>query len=125
MNDAESSPAPTHPALVLVVLGLTLIATSFASFSFLAKRAWTLADSEAFARVTRDLHTATVVPPRSVLNAEDADLYRKKLESEYERLSSKLAAAQSEPLRWSRWLLWTGAAITALGVVVHISWRSE
>jgi hypothetical protein len=99
-----------------------LIVTSFASFSFLAKRAWTVEDSQAFSQVTRDLHASTMDSPRS---PGDSDLYRAKLEREFERLSSKLAEAQDEPRRWSRWLLCTGAAVTAAGAVIHLARRTE
>jgi hypothetical protein len=122
MSDDERSTNFDHLALVLVVLGSLLIATSFASFSFLAKRVWTSKDSEAFAQVTRDLHSATLTPPRSSV---DSQLYWQKLQGEYDRLNSKLAAAQNEPRRWSRWLLGTGIAMTAAGALVQLSQRNK
>ena len=112
MTDVERTPALAHLALILVALGLVLIATSFAPFSFLSKRAWTIADSEAFGQVTRELHDSTMTLSR---DSVAADRHRAQLEREYERLSTKLAVAQNEPRRWSRWLLWTGACIDSGG----------
>ena len=122
MVEAERTPAFAHLALFLVALGLVLIATSFAPFSFLSKRAWTIADSEAFGQVTRGLHDSTMTLSR---DSAAADRHRAQLEREYERLSTKLAVAQNKPSRWSRWLLWTGAAMTTAGALIHLMRRSE
>ena len=122
MTDVERTPSTAYLALILVALGLVLITCSFASFSFLSRRAWTIADSEAFGQVTRGLHDSTMTLSR---DSVAADRHRAQLEREYERLSTKLAVAQNEPRRWSRWLLWTGGALTATGALIHQARRRE
>lgn len=121
MTQAKRSPTRAHVPLVLVVLGLLLIAASFASFSALSKREWTIADSEAFSQVTREMHAETMAPRG---DSTAANRYQEQLAREYERLSTKLAAAQAAPRRWSRLFLWTGAGLATAGALIHLSRRS-
>ena len=122
MTEAERRTAGNILPLVLLTCGVVLIVTSFMPLTSLAKRVWTISDSEALGQVTRELHDATLESPRqSARTAEELARYQDNLEREFERLNSKLEHAQQAPQRWSRILLWTGAGLTALGALAHLA----
>ena len=122
MTEAERKTAGNMLPLVLLTCGVVLIAMSFMPLSSLAKRDWTIADSEAFGQVTRELHDATLESPRQSARTEvELARYQENLEREFERLNSKLEHAQQAPQRWSRILVWTGAGFTAIGAVAHLA----
>ena len=122
MTEAERRTAGNLFPQVLLTCGVALIVVSFMSLSSLAKREWSIADSEALGQVTRELHDATLGSPKqSARSADELARYQTNLEREFERLNSKLEHAQHAPERWSRILLWTGAGLTTLGVLAHLA----
>jgi hypothetical protein len=112
--------------LILLAIGVILIAASFLPLASLSRRQWTIEDSRQFSRVTRELHDATLEARGSTSRSfEEAASYETNLQKEFERLNSKLEYAQQEPQRWSRILLWSGAALAGMGVVMHLAQRKE
>ncbi|MDZ4659692.1 MAG: hypothetical protein SH868_19130 [Bythopirellula sp.] len=110
---------------LLLALGVVLVLASFLPLSALSKRQWTIADSEAFSQVTRELHDSTTQLPRqSGRTADELAGYQENLKQEFEKLKSKLEHAQQEPQRWSRILLWTGTALVGVGGLIHIAKQS-
>jgi hypothetical protein len=112
--------------LVFLALGVMLIAASFLPLTSLSNLQWTIEDSRRFSRVTRELHDATIEARGSAVRSPtEAAAYESNLQEEFERLNRKLEYAQQEPQRWSRILLWSGAALAAVGLVVHLAQRKE
>jgi hypothetical protein len=113
-------------SLILLTLGVLLIASSYLPLRSLTTSQWTIEDSQRFSRVTRELHDATIeARGPSMRNPVEIEKYETNLKKEFERLSSKLEHAQQEPQRWSRILLWSGAALAGVGVVMHLAQRKE
>ncbi len=122
MTKTERRTSGNHLSTVLLTCGVALIVVSFIPLPSLAKREWTIADSEAFGQVTRELHDATLESPRqSARTEEELAHYQENLEREFERFNSKLEHAQHAPQRWSRILLWSGAGLTAIGTLAHLA----
>jgi hypothetical protein len=122
MTEAESRTIGNLGSLVILMCGVALIAISFMPLSSLAKREWTIADSEALGQVTRELHDATQESSKqSARTAEELARYQANLEREFERLSGKLEHAKQAPERWSYILLWSGAGLTAIGALAYLA----
>ncbi len=125
MTDEKRSLAFENPSLILLILGAGLIVVSFLPLGSLSTRAWTMEDSEAYGEVTRQLHESTYqTPSEAGRTAAEMERYRANLQQEFAKLKSKLEHAQQEPQRWSRILLWTGAALVGVGGFLHLAKQS-
>lgn len=114
---SESPRAGWGFSAVLISLGILLIAASFVPLPWLSRNAWSHEDSKAMGFVSQELHH-----PRSEFSTKaERDEYHAKMKVQFDRLKSKLEYAKQEPHRWSRKLLWFGAALAAMGLVVHLS----
>lgn len=106
---------------VLIGLGVLLIVASLVPLPWLSRSAWSQEDSKAMSFVSQEMHH-----PRSVFSTKaERDEYHAKMKEQFDRLKTKLEYAQEEPQRWSRILLWSGAALAAVGLLVHLSQRKE
>jgi hypothetical protein len=107
--------------MVLIALGVLLIAASFLPLASLVQNSWTRADSQAFGRISQEMHH----PSQGNLNDEQLTAHRHELQREFDALQAKLERAQQEPERCRRILLWTGACLTATGAMVHLARQRE
>lgn len=106
---------------VLMVMGIVLIAASFLPFSSLTESRWTREDSQAFGHVSQEIHH----PSRTDMSDAELAAHRRALQKEFESLQAKLERAMEEPRRWKNILLWSGAALAAVGGLVRIAHRDE
>jgi hypothetical protein len=103
----------------IIMLGICLLVCGIFWPNMADRRSgWSNADSQKFAHVSATLHAAAHLG-----NASNEEM--KELQSEFDRLKIKLEHAQNEPQRWSRILLWSGAALAGVGVVMHLAQRKE
>lgn len=106
---------------ILIGLGVLLIVASFMPLPWLSRSAWSQEDSKTLSFVSQEMHH-----PRSVFSTQaERDAHHAKMKEQFDRLKTKLEHAQDEPQRWSRILLWSGAALAAGGLLVHLSQRKE
>jgi hypothetical protein len=105
----------------LISLGVLLIVASLVPLPWLSRNAWSQEDSKAMSFVSQEMHH-----PRSVFSTKaERDEHHAKMKEQFDRLKTKLEFAQQEPQRWSRIMLWSGAALAGVGVVVHLAQRKE
>ena len=122
MADAERRLPFENPSLILLILGVSLITVSFLPLGSLSESAWRMEDSQAYGKVTRELHESTYqTPSEAGRSPEEMERYRENLTQEFEKLKSKLEHAQQEPQRWGRILLWTGTALASVGGFMHFA----
>lgn len=108
--------------MILLSLGAALIIVSFLPLSSLSNRAWTWEDSQFYGKVSSELHKSAFQTAEEAGRTErEMERYRANLQQEFEKLKTKLEHAQQEPERWSRILLWSGAALAGLGGLLHIA----
>lgn len=106
---------------VLIGLGVLLIVASLMPMPWLSRNAWSQEDSKAMSFVSQEMHH-----PRSRFSTKaERDEYHVKMKEQFDRLKTKLEHAQDEPQRWSQILLWSGAALAVVGVVMHLAHRKE
>jgi hypothetical protein len=117
----DASKADWNYSAVLIGLGVLLIVASLVPLPWLSRTAWSQEDSKALSHVSQEMHH-----PRSVFSTKaERDEHHAKMKEQFDRLTTKLETARHEPQRWSRILLWSGAALAAVGVVVHLAQRKE
>jgi len=105
--------------MLLIASGLALIVASFLPFGNVASStAWTEQDADAYTNLSLEYHRSAYEPPsRAGMTPEEMKEYREQLRQKFESLKGRLERAQQRPKVWSRWLLWSGAALVTIGAV--------
>jgi len=111
---------------LLIVLGIGLIVASWTPLGRVASRAmWTHEDSAAYSKLRQQLHrSAYQDPARAGITEAQMKAQREKMERQAEVMHKKLENARLQPQRWSQYLLWSGALLTALGGLSHLAARN-
>jgi len=105
-----------------ILAGVLLILSSLLPLGNLATRSqWTDKDAEDFALLSEKYHqSAYQSPERTGVTAEQMDIRHGKLKNSFDAMHKKLERVRSQPRRWSQYLLWSGALLTALGGLSHL-----
>ena len=121
MTRAEESRESRILPPALLLLGILLVVLSFLPIgSQVAKSRWTPEDSAHYDKITQEYkrsHYDTAA--RSGLSEEEWRSQRQRMKQEIDAMSEKLAHARAQPDFWSTVLLWSGAALSAVGFFLH------
>ena len=110
-------PSPLAPILLLL-LGIVLVATSFLPLKEFMTPAWDTSDSAQMAQLRMKYHDSSYTSPeRQGITSEEAAQMQEKMKSEIEKLEAKLSLAKAAPKFWSRILFWSGVLISAIGAL--------
>ncbi len=114
-------------SLGTILVGVVLILSSLLPFGGLATHfQWTENDAEDFAVISEEYHrSALQSPERAGLTEEQMDARRAKLKNSFVAMRKKLEHARQQPRQWSRYLLWSGALLAALGGLGHLIGHSR
>jgi len=110
---------------LLIALGIVLIIASWTSIGRVASRAmWTNEDSAAYSKLRQESHrTAYQSPARAGVTEAQMKAQQEKMKKQAEAMRKKLENAQQQPRRWSQYLFWSGALLTAIGGLGHLAAR--
>jgi len=81
---------------------------------------WTEEDAENFALLSEEFHRFAHQSPETV---KQMNIRNGELKDSFEAMHEKLEHARSRPDRWSQYLLWSGALLTGLGGLSHLTAR--
>lgn len=112
----------THAvSIALVVLGLLILGCSFLPLAWTKEAAWSMQDSEAYDRVSREYHKLAYQSAAETGRSEtEMRAHREALKQQFETLRDRLEFAQQQPQRWSRFLLWAGTSLVVLGLLLLV-----
>jgi len=124
-NSDDSDAKRTLVCVLLIALGIMLIVASWMPIGRVASRAmWTHEDSAAYSELRQQLHrSAYQDPARAGITETQMKAQQEKMKKQAETMHEKLEHARSQPDRWSQYLLWSGALLTGLGGLSHLTAR--
>lgn len=104
----------------LIMLGVIFVALSLLWPAIANSRAsWSSAQAQEYAETSAALHEAAHDHAGKVTTEQFVAL-----QARFEKNRTALEHAQQEPQRWSRILLWSGAALAGAGGLMHLSRQS-
>lgn len=109
-----------------MVLGVLLILASFFPIGDLvAKSQWTREDSATYDKIATQYKRSAYQPAaRQGLSEAELAKQRKKMERRLQAMEQQLQRAREQPKRWSRYLLWGGVAVLAIGLAFNARQRA-
>jgi len=125
-NSHGSMPGGSLLNALFVALGTVLIIASWTPIGRNAAQAtWTNEDSAAYSRLRQQHHrTAYQSPERAGISTAEQEARQEKLKIQTEAMRKKLQYARQQPQRWSRYLLWAGALLAAIGGLRQLTTRA-
>ena len=110
---------------LLIALGIALITASWTPIGRVASRAmWTNEDAAAYSKLRQQSHHAAYqFPPRAGITEAQMKAQQERLKIQAEAMREKLEHARQQPRRWSQYLLWSGALLTAIGGLSRLAAR--
>jgi hypothetical protein len=125
--DTHSQVTHRYVPISLLAAGILLIIASWTSIGQLATdAAWAPEDAEVYGRLVQENHSLSYQSAeRSGLTEEEFAAKRKNIEDKLKTMIGKLEYAKSQPAVWSRYLFWTGTALTVLGTLAHLFGRAR
>ena len=108
-----------------ILVGVLLILASLLPVGDLATRfQWAEDDAEDFAAISSEYHrSAHQSHEKAGLTVDQMDIRYRKLKNSFESMRDKLERARQQPRRWSQYLLWSGALLTAIGGLGRLAAR--
>ncbi len=126
-NNDNSNAWRSLVCTLLIALGIALIIASWTPLGRVASRAlWTREDSASYSKLRQQLHRSAYQDPvRAGITEAQMNAQREKMERQADAMHKKLERVRSQPRRWSQYLLWSGALLTALGGLGHLVARDS
>ena len=122
-NSDDSDARRSLMCALLISLGIALIIASWTPIGRVASRAmWSNDDAAVYSKLRQELHRlAYQLPARAGISEAQIKTQQEKMEIQAEAMRKKLENARQQPRLWSKYLLWSGALLTAVGGLSHLA----